>query len=287
VLALDPKTGKIKWYYQFSPNNGFDFDGVNEMVLATLPVDGQQRKVILHADRNGFFYVVDRTNGKVLAAHEFAPQNWAKGIDMKTGRPIPTELVARYQKGENVGAVPGPFGGKNWSPMSFNPITGLAYINTNYVPLGMKIIAQPWKTGELWFGVELGPPVAADLPKEADPKGALKAIEPITGKVKWMAPDVRPRWGATLSTKGGLVFDGELSGEFKAFDADTGKVLWSFQTGSGIEGQPITWEADGVQYVAVTSGHGGVYVLYGGDEKLKAKVPQGGMLWVFALPNKP
>jgi alcohol dehydrogenase (cytochrome c) len=100
-----------------------------------------------------------------------------------------------------------------------------------------------------------------------------------------MTPAEQPRWGATLSTKGGLVFTGELTGEFEAFDADTGKVLWSFQTGSGIEGQPVTWEADGVQYIAITSGHGGVYVLFGNDEKLKS-VPQGGMLWVFALADK-
>jgi alcohol dehydrogenase (cytochrome c) len=285
VLALDPKTGAIKWHYQFSPNDGFDFDGTNEMVLATIPVEGQPRKVILHANRNGFFYVIDRTNGKLIAANAFVPQNWAKGIDLKTGRPIPTELVDRYHKGENVGAVPGAFGGKNWSPMSFNPDTGLAYVNTNYVPIGMKISAQPWKAGELWFGVEMGPPVDADLPTAEHPKAALKAIDPMTGKAKWMTPAERPRWGATLSTKAGLVFTGELSGEFEAFDADTGQVLWSYQTGSGVEGQPVTWEADGVQYVAVTSGHGGVYVLYGNDEQLKS-VPQGGMLWVFALSDK-
>jgi alcohol dehydrogenase (cytochrome c) len=285
VLALDPKTGKIKWHYQFSPNDGFDFDGTNEMVLATIPVEGQPRKVILHANRNGFFYVIDRANGKLLAANAFVPQNWAKGIDMKTGRPVPTELVDRYHKGENVAAVPGAFGGKNWSPMSFNPATGLAYVNTNYVPIGMKITAQPWKAGELWFGVEMGPPVEADLPKEPHPKAALKAIDPMTGKAKWMTPADRPRWGATLSTKGGLVFTGELTGEFEAFDADTGKVLWSYQTGSGVEGQPVTWEADGVQYIAVTSGHGGVYALFGNDEKMKS-VPQGGMLWVFALADK-
>ena len=201
VLALDPKTGAIKWHYQFSPNDGFDFDGTNEMVLATIPVEGQPRKVILHANRNGFFYVIDRTNGKLIAANAFVPQNWAKGIDLKTGRPIPTELVARYHKGENVGAVLGAFGGKNWSPMSFNPDTGLAYVNTNYVPIGMKISAQPWKAGELWFGVEMGPPVEADLPTAEHPKAALKAIDPMTGKAKWMTPAERPRWGATLSTK--------------------------------------------------------------------------------------
>jgi alcohol dehydrogenase (cytochrome c) len=286
VLALDPKTGKIKWHYQFSPNDGFDFDATNEMVLATIPVEGKARNVILHADRNGFFYVLDRADGKLLAANPFVPQNWAKEIDMKTGKPVRSDLVARYHKGETVGAVPGPFGGKNWSPMSFNPDTGLAYINTHYVPLGLKITAQPWKAGALWFGVELGPPVAADLPKGDHPKAALKAIDPISGEIKWAAPEVRPRWGATMATKGGIVFDGRLSGEFEAFDADTGKVLWSFQTGSGIEGQPVTWEADGVQYVAVTSGYGGVYSIFAGDEELKTTVPKGGMLWVFALPEK-
>lgn len=286
ILALNPKTGKVKWYRQLNPADGFDFDAVNEMVLASLPFEGKQRKVILHANRNGFLYVIDRTDGKLLAAHQFAPQNWAKGIDMKTGRPIVSDLVDRYQKGEAVNALPGAFGGKNWSPMSFNPNTGLLYLNTNSIPFSIKIASQPWKAGELWLGVELGPPGDADLPKEPNPKGALKAIDPITGKVKWTVPDVRPRWGGTLTTKGGLVFDGELSGAFKAFDADTGKELWSFQTGSGIEGQPITWEAEGIQYVAVTSGYGGVYALFAGDEQLKTTVPQGGMLWVFALPGR-
>jgi alcohol dehydrogenase (cytochrome c) len=285
VLALDPKSGAIKWHYQFSPNDGFDFDGNNELVLATIPVEGQPRKVILQANRNGFFYVLDRATGKLLAANAFVPQNWAKSIDLKTSRPINTELVDRYHKGENVGVAPGPFGGKNWSPMSFNPGTGLAYVNSNYVPSGMKITAQPWKAGEMWFGIEMGPPVEADLPPGNHPKAALKAIDPMTGKAKWSTPADRPRWGATLSTKGGLVFTGQMTGEFEAFDADTGQLLWSYQTGSGVEGQPVTWEADGVQYVAVTSGHGGVYALYGEDPVVKA-MPQGGMLWVFALADK-
>ena len=284
VLALNPKSGKIKWHYQFTPHDGFDYDGTNEMILATLPVDGKPTKVIIHADRNAFLYVIDRTNGKLIAAHPFSPQNWAKGIDLKTGRPILTDLVARYRKGEMVGNAPGVNGGKNWTPAAFNPETGLLYVNTINIGIGMKAAVQPWKPGVMWFGAELGPPVAADMPK-GDPPAALKAIEPLTGKVKWSVPGKRPRYTGALVTKGGVVFTGELTGEFEAFDADTGAKLWSFQTGSGMEGQPVTWEADGVQYVAVTSGNGGVYTKFGMDPVMKT-VPRVGTLWVFALFDK-
>ncbi|UGY04596.1 methanol/ethanol family PQQ-dependent dehydrogenase [Bradyrhizobium quebecense] len=280
VLALDPKTGKIKWHYQFSPNNPFDYDSVAEMVLADMNVEGKPTKVLMDANRNGFFYVLDRTNGKLLAANPYVNVNWATGIDMKTGRPIETDVAKDARDGKKVTVYPSILGGKNWEPMSFNPQTGLAYANT--LAFGGKYKAEPvtFKQGEWYLGMDLTDPWEWGT----GPRGHLKAIDPMTGKAKWEAPSDIPRFSGVLSTAGGVVFSGQLTGEFEAFDADTGKKLWQFQTGSGIEGQPVTWQQDGVQYVAVTSGYGGVYSLFSGDERL-AKVPPGGSLWVFAVKN--
>jgi alcohol dehydrogenase (cytochrome c) len=282
VLALEPKTGKIKWHYQFSPNNPFDYDSVAEMVLADLTVEGKPTKVLMDANRNGFFYVLDRTNGKLLAANPYVKVNWASGIDMKTGRPIETDVTKDAREGKKVVVYPSILGGKNWEPMSFNPKTGLAYANTLAFGGHYKTEPVTYKAGEWYLGMDLTD--LWDWPQGDEPRGHLKAIDPMTGKTKWEAPSAIPRFSGVMSTAGGVVFSGQLTGEFEAFDADSGKKLWSFQTGSGIEGQPVTWQQDGVQYVAVSSGYGGVYSLFSGDERL-AKVPTGGSLWVFAVKN--
>jgi alcohol dehydrogenase (cytochrome c) len=278
VLALDPKSGKIKWHYQFSPNNPFDYDSVAEMVLATLNIDGKPTPVLMDANRNGFFYVLDRTNGKLLAANPYVKVNWATGIDMKTGRPIETDISTKARAGEKVVVWPSILGGKNWEPMSFNPQNNTAYANTLNIGGRYKAVAADYKAGEWYVGMDL-----SDLWEWPEgSRGYLKAIDPLTGKTKWEDGSDIPRFSGVLSTGGGLVFSGRLTGEFEAFDADSGKKLWQFQTGSGIEGQPITWEQDGVQYVAIASGYGGVYSLFSGDARL-ASVPAGGSLWVFAL----
>jgi alcohol dehydrogenase (cytochrome c) len=278
VLALDPKTGKIKWHYQFSPNNPFDYDSVAEMVLADMNIEGKPTKVLMDANRNGFFYVLDRTNGKLLAANPYVKVNWATGVDLKTGRPIETDVTKDAREGKKVTVFPSILGGKNWEPMSYNPQTGMAYANT--LAFGGHYKAEPatYKAGEWYLGMDL-----TDIWEWGNgPRGHLKAIDPLTGKSKWEAPSDIPRFSGVLSTGGGVVFSGQLTGEFEAFDADSGKKLWQFQTGSGIEGQPVTWQQDGVQYVAVASGYGGVYSLFSGDERL-AQVPPGGSLWVFAI----
>jgi alcohol dehydrogenase (cytochrome c) len=278
VLALDPKTGKIKWYFQFSPNNPFDYDSVAEMVLAEMNVHGKPTKVLMDANRNGFFYVLDRVNGKLLAANPYVKVNWASGIDTETGRPIETDVSAKARAGEKVVLWPSILGGKNWEPMSYDPKTGLAYANTLNIGGHYKAISADYKAGDWYVGIDL-----TDLWEWPEgPRGYLKAIDPLTGKAKWEQPSDLPRFSGVLTTAGGVVFSGRLTGEFEAFDAESGKKLWEFQTGSGIEGQPVTWEQDGRQYVAVSSGIGGVYSLFSGDERLK-NVPAGGSLWVFAL----
>ena len=280
VLALDPKTGKMKWHFQFSPNNPFDYDAVAEMVLADMNVEGKPTKVLMNANRNGFFYVLDRSNGKLLAANPYVKVNWASSIDLKTGKPVETDVTRDAREGKKVTVYPSILGGKNWQPMSFNPQTGLAYANTIVFGGHYKTEPATYKAGEWYLGMDLTD--LWDWPE--GPRGQLKAIDPMTGKTKWEQPSDIPRFSGVLSTAGGVVFSGKLTGEFEAFDADSGKKLWQFQTGSGIEGQPVTWQQDGVQYVAVTSGYGGVYSLFSGDERL-ANVPAGGSLWVFAVKN--
>jgi alcohol dehydrogenase (cytochrome c) len=281
VLALQPKTGKVVWHFQMTPGDPFDYDGVNEWILAELPVDGGTRKVIMQANRNGYLYVIERATGKLVAANAFVKVNWADGIDKETGRPVwSAETKAVVDKGEKQRIYPAVSGGKNWGPMSFDPTRRLLYINTNewgmdYEPAPVEQVAN-LKAGQPHYGVKF--PAAF----EADKRGLLRATDPLTGKAKWELPFKSPNIAGTLATAGGLVFTGMLTGEFIAVDADTGKIVWQFQTPSGIVGQPITWEKDGKQYVTVTSGIGGVYALKMGDPNV-AKVPAGGSLWTFKL----
>jgi alcohol dehydrogenase (cytochrome c) len=281
VLAIRPKTGEVAWYYQMSPNDPFDYDGVNEWIIADLAIGGSPHKVIMQANRNGFLYVIDRTTGKVLAANPFVKVTWADRIDLTTGRPVWSEDTKRIvENGGKVRVYPSVSGGKNWAPMSFNLTTGLLYMNT--LDFGMDYETAPaeqianLKPGQPHYGVK--------FPRVFDPdkRGYLRAIDPLTGEAKWEVPFKSPNIAGTLVTAGGLVFTGQQTGEFMAFDSGTGKLLWQFQTPSGIVGQPITWERDGKQYVTITSGIGGVYALKSGDPNL-AHVPAGGTLWTFKL----
>jgi alcohol dehydrogenase (cytochrome c) len=278
VLALKPRTGEISWHYQFTPNDPYDYDAVNELVHASLMVKGVRTKVIMQANKNGFFYVIDRTNGKLLAANQFAKKvNWADRIDLASGRPVESELTRKFRAGEKIEVWPSALGGKNWMPMSFNPKTGLAYANTLDFGMPYKLLTPEYKQGEWFLGVEF-----TGVTPAKGVRGSLQAIDPMTGKAKWEMPwEEMPSLSGTLTTAGGLVFTGAMSGEFIALDADNGNKLWQFQTGSGIIGQPVTWQHKGRQYVTVVSGVGGVYALIG-DERL-AKVPAGGSVWTFAL----
>ena len=220
LVALDADTGKIKWHYQFSPNNPFDYDAVAEMVLADMTIEGKPTKVLMDANRNGFFYVLDRTNGKLLAANPYVKVNWATGIDMKTGRPIETDVSKDAREGKKVTVQPSILGGKNWEPMSYNPQTGLAYANTLNIGGNYKAEPAVFKQGEWYLGMDL-----TDIWAWPDgPRGYLKAIDPMTGKAKWEVPSDIPRFSGVLSTAGGVVF----SGDERLANVPTGGSLWVF-----------------------------------------------------------
>jgi len=278
VLAFRPKTGEIVWYYQFSPNDPYDYDSTDVGMLVDMKVGGANRKVLMQANRNGFFYVLDRTNGKLLAANAYTKVTWADRVDLKTGRPVESAATQRIRAGSDEQIYPSIIGGKNWNPMSWNPATGLAYGNTFNMSWPYKLAKPEYKQGEWYLGIDFR---GVTMPKD-EPTGYLSAIDPMTGKAKWQAawPGL-PSMAGTLSTAGGLVFTGAATGEFLAFDANNGKKLWQFQTGSGIIGLPVTWEKGGKQYVSVVSGAGGVWALLG--DARYSSVPAGGSVWTFAL----
>ena len=288
ILAIEPDSGKIKWHYQYTPHDGWDFDGVNEFISFDLKqADGKVVKAGGHADRNGFFYVIDRNNGKLINATPFVNQTtWASKIDLDTGRPVYNDdnrpgTPSETDKGKSVFSAPSFLGGKNWMPMAYNPNTDLFYIPSN--EWGMDIWNEPisYKKGAAYLGAGF-----TIKPLNEDYIGALRAMDPKTGKIVWEAKNKAPLWGGVLTTAGNLVFTGTPEGYLKAFDAKTGQELWKFQTGYGVVGCPITWEQDGEQFVAVPSGWGGAVPLWGGEVAKSVKhLNQGGSLWVFKLPK--
>jgi alcohol dehydrogenase (cytochrome c) len=284
TVAIDVKTGQIKWHYQNTPNDGWDYDGVNEFI--TFDMDGQ--RVGAKADRNGFFYVNDAATGKLLNAFPFVKKvTWATGIDLKTGRPNfdpanrpgdPTAAGGDGAKGKSVFSAPGFLGGKNQMPMAYSPKTGLFYVPTN--EWGMEIWNEPitYKKGAAYLGAGF-----TIKPLFDDHIGSLRAVNPKTGKIEWEVKNEAPLWGGVL-TAGDLVFWGTPEGYLKAADAKTGKVVWQFQTGSGVVAPPITWSEGGEQYISVVSGWGGAVPLWGGEVAKKVNfLEQGGSVWTFKL----
>jgi alcohol dehydrogenase (cytochrome c) len=286
TVAIDVKTGQIKWHYQGTPNDGWDFDGVNEFV--TFDLDG--RRVGGKADRNGFFYVNDASTGQLLNAFPFVRRiTWASSIDLKTGRPnyIPENrpgdptASGDGKKGGAIFSAPSFLGGKNQMPMAYSPDTRLFYVPAN--EWGMEIWNEPvaYKKGAAYLGAGFTIKTLND-----DYIGALRAIDPKSGRIVWEVKNSAPLWGGVLTTGGNLVFWGTPDGLLKAADAKTGKVLWEFQTGSGVVAPPVTWQQGGEQYVAVVSGWGGAVPLWGGEVAKKVNfLEQGGMVWVFKIPR--
>ena len=284
TVAIDVKTGQIKWHYQGTPNDGWDFDGVNEFI--TFDMDG--KRMGAKADRNGFFYVLDANNGQLANAFPFVKKiSWATGIDLKTGRPnfVPENrpgdptAAADGKKGNSVFSAPSFLGGKNQMPMAYNPDTKLFYVPSN--EWGMEIWNEPiaYKKGAAYLGAGFTIKTLND-----DYIGALRAVDPKTGKIVWEVKNGAPLWGGVLTTAGNLVFWGTPEGWLKAADARTGKVVWQFQTGSGVVAPPIAWQQNGEQYIGVVSGWGGAVPLWGGDVAKKVNyLEQGGMVWAFKL----
>jgi len=275
VLAIRPKTGQIVCYFQYTPNDVYDVDGNDESVLADIQVGAQRRKVMIQANKNGFMYVLDRTNCNLIAAHAYVRVNWATHVDLVTGRPVLTDVHRRFLEGEEVEIWPSR--GTNAVPIAFDPNTGLIYASTWNLPRIQKL-APPKPT--VIGGTSTG--VTSRLPeiKAGEAFGHFVAINPLTGEKKWEVPLTElPSSAGMLATGGGLVFTGKLTGEFIALDKDTGETLWQFKTGSSVNSTAITYTYKGRQYVTIASGLGGVLA----TRYATGKVPTGGSVWTFAL----
>jgi len=284
IVALNPDTGEYVWHYQETPSDNWDYTATQDIILADLTLAGRPRKVLLHAPKNGFFFVIDRTDGKFISAKNFVEVNWATGYDAK-GRPIERKEVRSNKNPYDI--VPGPFGGHNWQSMSFNPNAGLAYIPAQNVPLtlahdsswkyGSNLPGQPmsgvgWNTGTY---VNAKPPTSK-------PYGRLIAWDPVKQKKVWQQDYVGPWNGGTLTTAGNLVFQGTADGRFVAYHATTGQKLWESPTGTGVIAAPVTYEVDGQQFVSIAVGWGGVL----GQSVRMTERSTPGTVYTFALGGK-
>jgi PQQ-dependent dehydrogenase (methanol/ethanol family) len=296
VMARDPDDGSLRWAYQFTNGDNWDFDSTQEMILADLMVKGRLRKVLVHFDKNGFAYTIDRATGEVLVAEPFVAVNWAKRVDLKTGRPEmdPTKLTGA-SKGNITDICPTLEGGKNQQPAGYSPRTGLFYVPTNNMCMDFQSAQVNYVVGTPYIG--------AGAPYKPGPGGNLGAFiawDAANGKRVWEIKEKYPVWSGALATAGSVVFYGTLDGWLKAADARTGALLWKFKVGSGVIGNPITFTGpDGKQYVAVYAGFGGDWFLLSGDVRsddpadvrpaatfmpdIARHTSQGGIVWIFGL----
>jgi PQQ-dependent dehydrogenase (methanol/ethanol family) len=280
TLAFDPATGKIKWYLQHTPADAWDFDGINEAVLADLPIGGTNTPVAMVADRNGFFYVMNRSSGHLISAQAFAYENWAKGIDINTTRPIenPDKRPGPNHPAKDI--CPNLLGGKNWQPMSYDPQTHLVYIPAQNICNDMTELKEvTYRKGIMYLGKEF--PV---VPGPGGYLGETVAWDPVQQKNIWEIKEPLPFNGGMLTTGGDLVFYGNIAGLFRAVDAKTGNVLWQKQLGSGISAGPIAYSVDGKQYVAIVVGRTAAIEAFIGKigDKISGTTPEGGTLFVFS-----
>jgi quinohemoprotein ethanol dehydrogenase len=261
IVALDADSGRYLWHYQTTPGECWDYNSDEDMILATLPIAGAPRRLLLHAPKNGFFYVLDRENGRLLSAQKFARVTWAERVDLTTGRPIETDN-ARYQSGETL-IWPGPLGAHSWQPMSFDPDTGLVYLPGRDVAgyyNDKGIDPNTWQMGrDGTMGVNLS---VDDAPVDAG-QGWLVAWDPLKQAQAWRLPLPGVTSGGTMATHGGLVFQANATGEFVAYEATSGRKLWSFDMQVGGNAPPITYSVHGRQYVAALSGWGGQTMMLG------------------------
>jgi quinohemoprotein ethanol dehydrogenase len=292
IVALKPETGEYVWHYQEESPDVWDYDADEDIILADLRIQGQTRKVLLQAPKNGFFYVLDRTTGKLISAQPYTYVNWATGVDMKTGRPIET-ANARYPGKNPPPIVPGPLGAHSWQPMAFSPATGLAYVPVN--DSGFKYeAAKQFKRSRLAMDTRLDM-VAAGMPQ--DPKikkaildsikGKLVAWNPVQQKQAWAIDRPGPWNGGVLTTAGNLLFEGTADGHFEAYRADNGQKLWSFDAQTGVMAGPVTYTVHGEQYLAVLAGWGGIFPLATGEVSFRSgHVRNVSRMLVFKLGGK-
>ena len=305
LFARDADTGMAKWAYQMTPHDEWDYDGVNENILADIEINGEMRKVMVHFDRNGFGYTLDRVTGELLVAEKYDPAvNWATHVDMNTGRP---SVVARYSTrwhGEDVNTTnvcPAALGSKDQQPAAFSPDTGLFYVPTNHVCMDYEPFYVEYVAGQPYVGATLSMfPAGRVLDNGTDHLGNFIAWDAAKGEIVWSIPEPFSVWSGAMATAGGVVFYGTLEGYLKAVDANTGEELYSFKTPSGIIGNVNTWTHDGKQYVSVLSGIGGWAGIgmaaglegdtdglgaVGAYRGLSKHTQLGGVLTVFALPG--
>ncbi len=297
LFARDPDNGDAVWAYQMSPHDLHDYDGVNENILLDIPINGQTRKVLIHPDRNGYLYTIDRTNGQVLSADPFGYINTSSGVDLKTGR-----IKYVDEKGPRMGEVirnacPAAPGAKDWQPSAFSPMTGLIYIPHQNLCQDVESVEANYIAGTPFVGMNV-----KMSPGPGGNRGFFDAWDPVARKLVWRIAENFPVWSGALATAGNVAFYGTMEGWFKAVDAQTGKELWKFKTGSGIIGQPVSYRGpDGKQYIAILSGVGGwsgAIVAGGIDPRdssaalgfvntmtdLPNVTNKGGTLYVFSLP---
>lgn len=285
IVALDPDTGRYLWHYQETPGESWDFTATQPIILADLNIKGADRKVLMQAPKNGFFYVIDRKNGKLISAKNFVPTSWATSIDLKTGRPVET-ANARYASPEVM--LPGGPGAHNWQPMAFSRDTGLVYIPAQFIPFlytdesHFKFKPGRWNTGTDLLAAT-PPSTAAQIKAARDNlKGALVAWDPVTQTARWTVPHAQPDNGGVLATAGGLVFQATAEGKFFAYDASTGRQLWEYNIQNGAVAAPMAYKIGSTQYIALMVGYGGGLALaLPSFERSRPKVP--GRLLVFKL----
>ncbi len=300
LFARDVETGEARWAYQMVPHDEHDYDGVNESILLDLEIEGRMRKILLHPERNGFIYIVDRASGEVLSADAYGPVTWASHIDLTTGRPV---LNPGYATGNRraTNVCPAAPGMKDWQPSAWSPRTRMLYLPHTHLCMDYEGIEANYVSGTPYVGADVRM-YSAEGRDNTTHRGNFTAWDPIARAIVWQIPERFPVWSGAVVTAGDVVFYGTMDRSFKAVHARTGELLWQFTTGSGIIGQPVTYRGpDGKQYVAILTGVGGwagaaaLGVLPGLDPAiglgfptavadLPEYTPQGGMLYVFALP---
>nr|WP_247714967.1 PQQ-dependent dehydrogenase, methanol/ethanol family [Qipengyuania mesophila] len=281
VFARDADTGEAVWAYQFTPHDQWDYDGVNEMMLLDLPINGKMRKTIVHFDRNTYAYVLDRETGEVLKADNFAYQNWSTGFDYETGRPIVDPAMEPKPEKTLDRICPPDIGQKDWEPPAYSPQTGLVYLGAFNICMKLTNHKVSYIAGTPYDGMEMER-FSVDGP-DGD-WGQFIAWDPIEGHAAWRIPEKFMVMSGALATAGHLVFYGTSDGWFRAVDARNGKVLWQQKLSSGIIGQPMTYRGpDGVQYIAIASGVGGAAGVQAGRDGYP---PRGSTLYVFSLNGK-